>query len=133
MLIALILIIIHYIGDFLFQTEWMAINKSKSITILISHTFIYTITFYTVFILYIIIYDTFINNIEITIKWFAFFPITFIFHTIIDYISSKITSKKFKNKEYYTGIPNMGAFSIIGLDQVFHYITLFLTYQFVIN
>jgi len=26
--------------------------------------------------------------------------------------------------------PNMGALSIIGMDQVFHYATLFLTYHF---
>lgn len=95
MLIAFILIIIHYVGDFMFQTEWMATGKSKSITVLMTHTFIYTATFYAAFIC-LVTYDIFIglNNIEITGKWFAFFPITFIFHTIIDYISSKITSKK---------------------------------------
>lgn len=134
MLIAFILIVIHYIADFMAQTEVMALGKSKSLRILCYHTYVYTAIFAYAFILYLLfhlgmghhkLYDI---NLTPMVLWF--FPITFVSHTVIDYVSSKITARKFEKKEYYTGIPNMGAFSIIGLDQVFHYATLFLTYHF---
>lgn len=134
MLIAFILIVIHYIADFMSQTEEMAINKHKSIRFLLQHTLLYTLIFYITFALWCA-YQNHIGHLTPKdIGWdgriFLFFPITFVCHTIIDYVSSKITHKKFEKKEYYTGIPNFGAFSIIGLDQVFHYGTLFLTYHF---
>lgn len=134
MLIAFILIVIHYIADFMAQTEEMALGKSKSIKILLKHTGTYTLVFYVCFALWCA-YQNHIGHITIhdmgwDLRLFLFFPITFVFHTVIDYVSSRITARKFTKKEYYTGIPNMGAFSIIGLDQVIHYGTLFLTYHF---
>jgi hypothetical protein len=133
--IAFILIFVHYIADFMFQTENQALGKSTSLKQLVSHTLTYTAVFYVVFSLWCG-YQNHIGHITVqdlgwTIKVFLFFPITFVCHTIIDFFTSKITSKKFKNKEFYTGIPNFGAFSIIGLDQVIHYATLFATYYFV--
>lgn len=38
-----ILLIAHLIGDFLFQTEWMALNKAKKWLPLIVHSSVYTI------------------------------------------------------------------------------------------
>jgi hypothetical protein len=66
-------------------------------------------------------------------KLFTFLGITFISHFITDYITSRIVKRKFENNEYGSPIPNFGAFSIIGFDQVLHYTQLFLTYQFLIN
>lgn len=134
MLIAFILIVIHYIADFMAQTEEMATGKSKSFIILLKHTGKYTLVFYVCFALWCA-YQNHIGGMKPEdIGWdlriFLFFPITFVFHTAIDYVTSRITSRKFEKKEYYTGIPNMGAFSIIGLDQVIHYATLFLTYHY---
>jgi hypothetical protein len=57
-----------------------------------------------------------------------FWIITFVAHTITDYFSSIIVSNKFAKKEYETSIPNTGPFTIIGIDQVLHYIQLFGTY-----
>jgi fatty acid desaturase len=132
MLIAFILIIIHYIADFMFQTENQALGKSKSYSKLISHTFTYTVVFFVLLILI-----GFGVNLVMGYKYIFislwFFLITFITHTVIDYVTSKITSKKFEKKEFYTGIPNFGAFSIIGLDQVAHYATLFATYYLLTN
>lgn len=133
MLIAFILIVIHYVADFMAQTEEMALGKSKSFKVLLKHTWRYTFIFFIFFALWCA-YQNHIGHVKaIDIGWdwrmFLFFPITFVFHTIIDYVSSRITARKFAKKEYYTGIPNMGAFSIIGLDQLFHYGTLFLTYH----
>jgi hypothetical protein len=134
MLIAFILILIHYVADFMYQDDRMALNKSKSNKELLRHTFRYTLVFMIGFLIIKLIENPFphiyMYDLHWTYKILWFFPITFVCHTIIDYISSRITSKLFANNIYYTGIPNFGAFSIIGMDQVFHYATLFLTYNY---
>jgi hypothetical protein len=134
MLIAFILIVIHHIADFMFQTEEMATGKSKSFKILLKHTGTYTLVFFVFFALWCT-YQNHIGHIKPEdIGWtplvLLFFPITFICHTVIEYVSSKITARKFAKKEYYTGIPNFGVFAVINIDQIFHYATLFLTYYF---
>jgi hypothetical protein len=60
----------------------------------------------------------------------VFVFITFVLHTTTDYYTSRIVSKKFANNHYGSPIPNFGAFSIIGFDQVLHYVQLFLTYYY---
>ena len=64
---------------------------------------------------------------------FGFLGITFIFHTITDYFTSRIVSKKFEEGNVGSAPPNFGAFTIIGIDQVLHYIQLFTTYYLVKN
>lgn len=135
MLIALILIIVHYIADFMFQTEDMAMNKSTNIDPLIKHGLVYTLVFFIAFSLWCA-YNNHITHLSaydagLTLKVFWFFPITFVSHVIVDFFTSKIVKIKFENKIYYTGLPNFGVFSIIGFDQVIHYIMLFATYYFV--
>jgi hypothetical protein len=126
------IIIIHWIADFIFQDERWAIGKSKNWKDLLSHTFTYSVIWYAVIVCFAIIGNHFNGP---TIKdlgwssWMMLFPvITFIFHTATDYVTSRIVSKKFAEGKYGSPIPNFGAFSIIGFDQVLHYIQLFLTY-----
>ncbi|WP_102348178.1 DUF3307 domain-containing protein [Bacillus sp. Marseille-P3661] len=38
-----ILLIGHLIGDYLFQTSWMAANKAKKWSALLTHSFVYTL------------------------------------------------------------------------------------------
>lgn len=38
------LLVGHLVGDFLFQTSWMALNKDKQFTPLLVHSLIYTVT-----------------------------------------------------------------------------------------
>jgi hypothetical protein len=56
--------------------------------------------------------------------------LTFLCHFITDYITSRIVKKRFEDKYYGSPIPNLGAFTVIGFDQVLHYAQLFLTYYF---
>ena len=117
MVLCFYIILIHYIADFMFQTEKMATNKKNSIVPLLKHTILYSMIMGFGFIF---IFPTILQVILFTV-------LTFCGHTIVDYYTSKITGKLFENKTYYTGLPNFGAFSIIGLDQVIHYLILFLT------
>ena len=133
MKIAFILIVIHYIADFIFQAEDWAINKSKSNSALLKHTGTYTLVFFFFFANWCV-YCNHISHVTASdMGWdwrvLLFFPITFVAHTITDYITSRWVSGKFKRNHLGSPIPNFGAFSSIGFDQVLHYAQLFLTYH----
>ena len=113
------IIIIHWVADFVFQDEKWALGKSKNWSDLLSHTLTYSLIWFMIGI--------FIFPIE---RCFIFWVITLICHTITDYFTSRIVSKKFAKQQYGSAIPNFGAFSIIGFDQVLHYMQLFLTYYY---
>jgi hypothetical protein len=95
-----ILMILHFVGDFLLQPRSIARTKSKSIKSLTTHCILYGIPF------------------------FVYFNVTFVLyvimtHWIVDYISSKFTTMFYQaNKEYLF-------YSVIGIDQLIHHIILF--------
>lgn len=126
------IIIIHFIADFIMQDERWAVGKSKNRGALLSHTFIYSILWY-IPILLLLKYNYNLNHELIYIRSLKFVIITFVCHTITDYFTSKIVSKKFAEGKYGSAIPNFGAFTIIGLDQCLHMIQLFTTYYFLVK
>jgi hypothetical protein len=129
----LAIIIIHWVADFVCQAEVWATNKSKNNSALYKHV----ITYSTIWLLASCFLLGIARPTETT-QWYVyssilFFLLTFCCHFITDYITSRIVSRKFENKEYGSPIPNTGAFTVIGFDQVLHYVQLFLTYQLLIN
>lgn len=127
MTIVFAIIVIHYVADFIFQAEEWANNKSKSNTALFKHV----LTYSTIWVLPACVILGNLRPSETT-EWYVystllFFILTFLCHFITDYITSRIVSKRFADKYYGSPIPNLGAFSIIGFDQVLHYGQLFLT------
>jgi hypothetical protein len=124
--IIILLLVCHWIGDFVFQTTEMAINKNHSLGHLFYHVSLYSFIMFLGVLIYSII-TAGVTEMG-TIKIFYFWLITFITHGIVDYFSSKKTHKLHEKNKYYTSIPNFGFFSIIGLDQVVHLIILFGTY-----
>jgi len=122
--IFLFIIIVHWISDFVMQSDYMANQKSSSNSALLSHTLMYTSVF--TFLL-------FISPISTTLlSLLLFWIITFTCHTVTDYYSSRAVKRKFDLKLYGSPIPNFEAFSIIGFDQVLHYIQLIVTFNLVI-
>ena len=122
---------IHWIADFIFQDEKWAIGKSSSIKSLLSHTFTYSlmwVVFAFLFLLGGYLFDLPKFQLDV-VKVIYFIITTLVAHTITDYFTSKIVSKKFKKQQYGSPIPNLGAFSIIGFDQILHYFQLFITYS----
>lgn len=92
----------HFIGDFVFQTNKMALNKSKSVVWLTYHALAYSAVFIIISPLYALI-----NGV---------------LHWITDYFTSKISSS-------YWAKGNMRLFfGTIGLDQAIHFTCLFGTY-----
>lgn len=109
----LYLLFIHWIADFLCQTDYMAQNKSTSNKALLLHTVTYTSVMFlgTISLL----------NISI-LRLLLFAGITFISHTITDYFTSRLNSRLWNEKKVHW------FFVSVGFDQWLHFAQIFLTY-----
>jgi hypothetical protein len=107
----MLILVIHWVADFLMQTEAQATNKSKDNYWLLTHVSIYS------FMWLVILLGFRFEPIGVL----KFTLITFIAHFITDYFTSRWTSKLYKKGKFY-GFPAF--FSVIGLDQILHYIQL---------
>lgn len=127
--VPLSLLFVHLIGDFFLQSDWMALNKSKSLFALWLHCAVYSLCF---------------------IPWgLDFYLLTFAAHFITDAITSRITSRLWfinfhieKLREF--DVPHNVViaaiatvkptrhwfFVMIGVDQFIHCLTLALTLRF---
>ena len=126
--IILSIFIIHFIADFIFQDEIWAITKSKNFINLLKHTITYSFIWFIVGFIYACTFNTEELRSQAILNSIYFFCITFVAHTITDYFTSKVTSYLYSKGKYGSSIPNLGFFTMIGFDQVLHYIQLFLTY-----
>lgn len=118
--IVLIILFIHWIADFVFQTDKMAQGKSKNWSDLLNHTFLYSMLF---FLPMVIIFTYHLGEIDkATVLADYFICITFICHTITDYFTSRLNSKLWEQKKVHN------FFVSIGLDQFLHFTQLLLTY-----
>lgn len=127
MTVPLSLLIVHFVADFLFQTDKMALNKSKSNEWLTKHALVYATPF--------------------ALWGFTFAVVTFLTHWATDYITSRCTSKLFffRNDALDGCDPPLQTewrlvpwkrhwfFVVIGLDQLIHFTTLALTYRLLIG
>lgn len=115
------LLVTHFIADFLLQTDWMALNKSKNRSALLCHTLVYSCCFLWCG------------------PWFAM--MTFLLHTLTDAVTSRWTSKLWFMELVWddrTGYsrthwvlkepnPRHWFFVVIGLDQLIHGVSLLWT------
>lgn len=106
----------HWVFDFLCQTDSMAIGKSSSNKMLTFHVLVYSILWLPVAII------LFNFNIQ-TALTFVF--VTFAFHWITDFVTSRIVSY------FFTAGKRAAGFKVIGLDQLLHYVALFSAYKLI--
>ena len=107
MINVLLIVWIHFVSDFILQSDIMAINKSKNVKYLLLHCFIYSLLF-------------------LVFGW-EFSLIAFLSHFIIDFFTSKLTSYLWqKEKRHWF-------FCTIGFDQALHLTVLFLVKLFLEN
>jgi hypothetical protein len=102
--VVIIILALHLLGDFFLQSDWMAVNKSKSYKALAVHCFVYASCF--------------------ALFGLSFFIVTYFTHLVTDGITSRITSR------LYTAGKRHWFFVVIGVDQFIHYVTLLLSYVF---
>jgi hypothetical protein len=114
--VVLSFIVWHWFADFVMQDGDDAKNKSHDRLALIRHTTTYSLLWLPIIVL---------------LGWngIIFVGITFIFHTLTDYFTSKHTSKQHAIGNFGGIAPRgMDFFVTIGFDQVLHYVQLFSTY-----
>lgn len=117
--IAFVLILFHWFGDFVLQDEKWALVKSNNWKDLLSHTSLYS---------GVMALCAMLCSLDV-VGGMLFGVITFVCHTATDYFTSRIVSRQFKEGHHGSEIPNFGAFTTIGLDQVLHYAQLFITFH----
>ena len=119
MKILLLIFTVHFLEDFVFQYSKMATGKSKSLKWLSIHVGVYALVSLISLVSIFIYFD----NISIAIYWWC---TNVVLHFIVDFFTSKITSKFWEQK-------NMRFFFVmIGFDQLLHAICLISTLIFFI-
>lgn len=105
-----ILLITHWLGDYVFQTSKMALGKSKHLKWLAVHVLTYTVI--------LCICSLFIFPIKVAISYAI---LNGILHGITDFFTSKLAAKHTENPRLF--------FPILGFDQLIHLLTLYISYS----
>ena len=114
-LIVLILVS-HFIADFICQSDRIAKGKSKSLETLTQHAVIYSIVFIGILVSVDGIFH--LTNLSFD-KWVTTYVFVVYTHWITDFFTSKINSLLWEKKLTHWFFVGIGA------DQLIHYITLF--------
>jgi membrane-bound metal-dependent hydrolase YbcI (DUF457 family) len=115
--VILIGLIVHWVADFVLQTDWEAKNKSTNNLALTKHVLKYS--FVWLILTIGIVYGTNDRSNDLLL---LFAPITFVCHWITDYFTSRLNTRLWKNGKVHN------FFVSIGFDQILHYLQLGLTY-----
>ena len=110
----ILLMFIHWLLDFVMQTDYQAKNKSTSNRALTSHVLVYSLGWMEFGVIY-----TCITGNPLML---LFAPITFVCHWITDYITSRINTRLYKEGKIHE------FFVSIGFDQWLHMVQLLGTY-----
>lgn len=111
------IIVAHFVADWLCQSDRMATGKSESFVILTEHVVLYTGMIASAACLYYLVLE----------RW-AFTPmflvVTFVAHWLTDAVTSRMTKRLWIAGERHA------FFTMIGLDQVLHYVALALALRY---
>lgn len=117
MKIIFIILVTHYVADFILQSHEQAINKSKSFVALLGHVLTYALAFLPVAL-------CIFPDISVALVWWGF---NMMMHFFTDMATSKINASVYDEK----CLRNL--FIGVGADQLIHYITLFGSYSLLAN
>lgn len=101
--IIITLLVLHFIADFICQSDWMATNKSSRVWPLFVHVLVYSLIFLLPMGEYYALANGFL-------------------HFCVDYVTSTITKRLWLQEKKYWFL------RVNGLDQLIHTCCLFLTY-----
>lgn len=119
MKIVLLILLTHFVADFIFQTDKQAINKSTSNLWLTKHVLTYMLGLQTFAIIHVIFF--------LDIQIYTWVVVNGVLHWITDYFTSRLNSylwKKEMRHWFFVGI---------GADQMIHYTCLLLSYEMLIK
>lgn len=122
----MIILIVHFIADFILQTKDQASNKSSNNRYLAMHVFNYSMFTTLAWFMFFPSHLSFPWEIQCApghINVFWIFPITFSAHFLTDYFTSRWTKKLWEDKEVHD------FFVAVGFDQFLHAVQLFYMYE----
>ena len=119
--VILSVLFVHWVADFVCQTQWMAINKSKNNWALGVHVLVYGFVTYNLFWLI----NYFFLDAFSTLTLAVWTVVNMALHAIVDYNTSRVTSKLWAEQKTHN------FFVMIGFDQFIHYVCLFVTLKFI--
>lgn len=102
---------IHFIGDFVMQSDAMAKSKSKDFGTLLLHVGTYTLMIFPACL--------FIPSLKSGLLWVG---VNAILHLCVDFVTSRVSSRYFARGDVHNG------FVTIGFDQMLHLACLTLTW-----
>lgn len=114
LLFLLYLFFLHWLGDFFFQNDKTAINKSEDCTFLAEHVIICTLVFVLLAPMLIFMGKDLMNLLP-------FLAVNFVAHFVIDFYTSKANAVLFQQEKRHE------FFVSIGFDQWLHHATLLWT------
>lgn len=106
----ILIILLHFVADFLCQMRWMALGKCTSNTVLFQHIAAYSSVF-------------FVASFLTPAFGLMFVLVNAIGHAITDWCSSRIGKWFHEQNQMYW------FFATLGLDQTIHMLTLILSYE----
>lgn len=110
--VAIYLLAVHWLADFVLQSDWMAQNKSKRLDALAYHVFVYTAA--------LAVAAQLVMPAHAAI-WYPL--VNGALHFVTDIVTSRITAALYaRNQRHWF-------FVVIGFDQLLHAAALLLTYQ----
>lgn len=119
----LAILVVHFLADFVSQTDYQAKNKSTSNKALFSHVFSY----YCDLVVGLAFINYLVPMFPLNINFVYFCILNSVLHFITDYITSRINSILWK-------LGNAHNFFVgVGADQLIHYITLFITADWILS
>lgn len=121
-LLTLYFLLVHWLADFVLQTEHMALRKSTSNYYLGMHVTVYSVTTILGWWLAFLVLGVHVTSWRYLEAGVAIF----FMHFITDYITSRITGRYYKAKK------NHDFFVTIGFDQWLHYIQIFIVFNYII-
>ena len=122
----ILIIIVHFLADFALQTHEQATNKGEGNSLinkwLFYHVGVYTLIWSVVYL--ILPVHPLLETIPLLVRLFIFSVCVFIPHYLTDWCTSRIGKPFWKNKDLHNG------FTVVGFDQVIHYLCLIWVFHF---
>lgn len=116
-IVIMVMMLNHWVADFIFQTDHQAQNKSKSNWALFKHVFTYTLSWTVVGLIF---------GYTVT-QILQFSMITFVTHFATDYLTSRLNTYLYNKKQIHN------FFVSVGFDQWLHLAQLVMTYHYVVG
>jgi hypothetical protein len=107
------LLAVHWLGDFVLQSHWMSMNKSKRLDALAIHVATYTAT--------LLIASGLLFGVDEIRPLALFVGINGGLHFVTDFVTSRITSRLWHQQREHL------FFVALGFDQLIHQVTLVAT------